>query len=119
MRRKITPPFNSSAQTLSDYTLTLTKPDGNPQAQAEDFCARLSRWLQMNGEDAKGNTKLPETLAPTASGNARLGIHCTEEMLCRIERQFAGDVLSIAPPAEFQRGTVFPPQVDPWDVKYW
>lgn len=98
--------FQSRGKPLNDYTLTLTRP--------EDFLARLKRWLQMQGDDAKGNAEAPGKL-----DDARISLHCTEETMARIERQFAGDILSVSPPAEHHRNTVYPPKVDPWDISKW
>ena len=114
-RQKISPVFNfvSSGKPLADYTLTLTKPGDDPSSQAEDFRARLTQWLRLQGDDAKGNAEAP------AVADARITLRCTEETLGRIERQFAGDILKIDPPAQHMRGTIFPPKVDPWDVSRW
>lgn len=98
--------FHSAGKPLNEYTLTLTRP--------EDFHGRLTRWLQMQGDDAKGNAEAPRALEET-----RLSLRCTEETMARIERQFAGDILSVSPPAEHQRGTVYPPKADPWDISRW
>ena len=98
--------FVSRGRELNDYTLTLTRP--------ENFCPRLTRWLQMQGDDFKGNAEAPKEL-----DNARLSLRCTEETMSRIERQFAGDILSVSPPAEHHRNAVYPPKVDPWDVSKW
>ncbi|MEZ0226648.1 MAG: hypothetical protein ACAH83_18980 [Alphaproteobacteria bacterium] len=100
--------FQSRGKTLNDYALTLTR------SQAEDFRLRLTRWLKMQGDDFKGNAEAPRTLDET-----RVSLRCTEETMARIERQFAGDILSVSPPAEHHRNTVYPPKVDPWDVSKW
>ncbi|TAL35928.1 MAG: hypothetical protein EPN97_06720 [Alphaproteobacteria bacterium] len=115
-RTNISATFNfcSAGKTLNEYTLTLTQPDAGALARPEDFPARLTRWLQMQGDDAKGNAEAPKSLE-----NARVSLRCTEETMARIERQFAGDILSVSPPAEHQRGTVYPPKLDPWDISKW
>lgn len=107
-RRNLSATFNfrSAGKPLNEYTLTLTRPD--------DFCARLTRWLKMQEDDSKGNAEPPRAL-----NNTRLSLRCTEETMARIERQFAGDILSVSPPAKHHRGTIFPPKVDPWDISKW
>lgn len=120
-KRKISLAFNfvSRGRELNDYTVTLSRPEADPQRQADAFCARLSRWLRMQGDDVNGNAQAPEALPPSEAGNARLHLRCTEEAMLRIERQFAGDILGVAPPALHQRGTIYPPKVDPWDISKW
>lgn len=110
--------FCARGKALQDYTLTLTKPDGRPATQAEDFRARLTQWLRLQGDDFKGNAEAPVATAPDGR-NARVALRCTEDTLVRVERQFAGDILRIEPPAKHMRGTVYPPKVDPWDTSKW
>jgi hypothetical protein len=117
---KITDRFNfvSRDKDLTAYTLTLTRPAADLDAQAGSFADTLARWLMMQGEDFKGNAKKPE--ATTAEGgNARVRIEATEEMMARIERQFGGDILRADPPPAHARGTVYPPKVDPFDISKW
>ncbi len=118
---KISPFFNfkSRGRKLGDFTLTLTLPTGDPQTQAEDFSARLTAWLARQSEDFKGNAEAPAIAAPTADGNARLTLRCTEDAMARIERQFAGDILRVDPPARHACGAIYPPKVDPWDISKW
>jgi hypothetical protein len=120
-KRRPGPDFNfvSRGRKLDDYTVALARPEPDAARQAAEFCARLSRWLRMQGDDAKGNAEAPVTLAPSEQGDARLRLRCTEEAMLRIERQFAGEILSVAPPAAHQRGTIYPPKVDPWDISKW
>lgn len=114
-RQKIGPLFNfvSQGKPLQDFMLTLTKPGADPAAQSDDFRARLTQWLHRQGDDANGNTQ-----APVAAGT-QVSLRCTEETMQRIERQFAGDILKVDPPAQHMRGTILPPKVDPWDVSKW
>lgn len=120
-RTKLSPFFNFQAQgrSLGEYTITLCRPTGQPEAQAEDFKLRLMRWLQLQGDDRKGNAQEPHAVPAAADGYARVSLSCTEETMLRIERQFAGDILAVAPPPQHQRGTVYPPRVDPWDITKW
>lgn len=111
--------FNDRGHRLNAYTIHVTRPAKDPQAQAEDFCGRLDCWLMLQGEDFKGHAKTPEIIAPSTNGNAQLRIECTEAAIARIERQFASDILRITPPAEHTRGALYPPKVDPWDVSKW
>jgi hypothetical protein len=110
--------FCSRGKRLQDYTVTLTKEDGKSTAKVEAFRLRLTQWLRMQGDDFKGNAEEP-LAARTTAGDPRLLLRCTEEAMARIERQFAGDILRVEPPALHQRGTIFPPKVDPWDTSKW
>src|SRR3569832_96365 len=98
--RRITELFNfeSRGRALNDYTITLTRPGADRGAQAEDFAERLTRWLQMQGDDYKGNARRP------AAADGTVALSCTEETMARIERQFAGDILRVDPPATHVRG---------------
>jgi len=117
---KKSPAFNDAAKpALNDYTIVLTKPDGTPDAQAAAFAAKLDRWLNLHGDAAAKTTEAPAATAPNSNGNAQVTIKCTEAVLVRIERQFAGDILATLPPPEHARGTIYPPKVDPWDVRFW
>ncbi|MDE1153216.1 MAG: hypothetical protein PW788_11830 [Micavibrio sp.] len=112
--------FNAAATPqLNDYTIVLTKPDGAPDAQAAAFAAKLDRWLHMHGDAQSGTAKAPVHSTPGAKGNAQVTITCSEAVLSRIERQFAGDILETLPPPEHARGTIYPPKVDPFDVRFW
>lgn len=111
--------FNDRGHKLNAYTIEITRPAADPQAQAGDFIGRLDRWLMLQGEDFKGRAKTPEVIAPSANGNAQIRIECTEAAMAAIERQFASDILRVNPPAEHIRGAVYPPKVDPWDVSKW
>lgn len=117
---RITDLFNfvSRDKQLDGFTITLTRPAPDLAAQAEDFAERLTKWLMMSGDDFKGNAKAPAAAA-VEGGNARVTISATEETMARIERQFAGDILRVDPPAKEVRGAVYPPPVDPWDVSKW
>ena len=115
-RRKIAPTFNAAVQDAEDFTIVLTKPEADTAAQAERFKNKLSRWLLMQGEQ---NAEAPAVAAPNAAGNAQVTIRCTEAALLRIERQFAGDILRVEPLPQHQRGTIYPPKVDPFDVRFW
>lgn len=114
--RKLAPYFNAAVQGKQDYTITLTKPEADPARQAEAFCKRLDRWLCLQHETG---AEPPVAAAAAPAGNAQLAIRCTEAAMLKIERQFAGEILRVDPPAEHQRGTIYPPKVDPWDVRYW
>lgn len=111
--------FNDHGFTLNTYTIEITRPAENLQAQAEDFFGRLDRWLMLQGLDFKGRAKTPEVIAPSANGNAQIRIECTEAAMAAIERQFAGDILRVDPQAQHIRGALIPPKVDPWDVSKW
>lgn len=110
--------FVSRGKELTTYTLTLSRPEQDLDAQAQNFADTLTRWLHMQGDDFKGNAKLPKA-ADAVGANARVSIEATEEMMARIERQFGGDILKSDPPPQHARGTVYPPKVDPWDVTKW
>lgn len=113
-KRKIKDQFNQPPQRdLQAFTITLTKPQADKTAQADSFAATLDRWLQRQGDMQKGNAQSP------VAGVGTVDISCTEETMQRIERQFAGDILRVDPPAQHQRGTIYPPKVDPWDVSKW
>ena len=120
-KEKLNPCFNFESRgfVLQDYQITLSRPDADPQAQAKDFLARLTRWLRMQGDDWKGNAQAPSIIPSSLGGNAQLSLSCTEETIQRVERQFAGEILRVTPPARHQRGTIYPPKVDPWDVSKW
>jgi len=114
--RELAPYFNAAVEGKQDYTIVLTKPEKDLTQQAERFRARLHRWLCLHQETG---AEPPAVTTPSAAGQAQLTIRCTEAALLRIERQFAGEILRVDPPAEHQRGTIYPPKVDPWDVRYW
>ena len=111
--------FNDRGHRLNEYTIQITRPAENLQAQAEDFFGRLDRWLMLQGLDFKGRAKTPEVIAPSANGNAQIRIECTEAAMAAIERQFAADILRVDPQAQHIRGSIIPPKVDPWDVSKW
>jgi hypothetical protein len=102
-------PFNFVAcgKELQDFSITLVRGD------AESFRLTLARWLQMHHEDTGGNAKEPGV------AGGKVTIRCTGEMLGRIERQFASDILCTDPPPRGARGAIFPPKVDPFDVSKW
>lgn len=113
-KRKIKDQFNKPPQRdLQAFTITLTKPEADTAAQAASFAATLDRWLQRQGDMQKGNAQNP------VAGAGTVAISCTEETMQRIERQFAGKILRVDPPAQHQRGTIYPPKVDPWDISKW
>ena len=113
-KRKIKDQFNKPPQRdLQAFTITLTKPEQDVGAQAASFATTLDRWLQRQGDMHKGNAQSP------VAGAGTVAISCTEETMHRIERQFAGNILRVDPPAQHMRGTVYPPKVDPWDVSKW
>jgi hypothetical protein len=114
---KLTPAFNAANSAQQDYLLVLTRPAADLAAQAEEFRARLERWLYLQGEDAKKT--FSQLAAAPGEGNARVTLTCTEALMAHIERQFAGDILRVEPPAQHARGAVYPPKVDPFDVRFW
>ncbi len=113
-KRKIKDQFNKPPQRdLQAFTITLTNAEADTAAQVASFTATLDRWLQRQGDMQKGNAQNP------VAGAGTVAISCTEETMQRIERQFAGNILRVDPPAQHVRGTVYPPKVDPWDVSKW
>lgn len=102
-------PFNFVARgkELQDFTITLVR------GEAEAFRLTLARWLQMHHEDTNGNAREPGVT------DGKVTIRCTDEMLGRIERQFASDILRTDPPPVGARGAIFPPKVDPFDISKW
>lgn len=116
---KLYPLFNfcSRGRDLNDYTITLARPQADAAPQAARFAAQLSRWLHGQGDDFKGNATAPE--AASAKGQPQVRLRATEEAMVRIERQFAGDILKVDPPAKHIRGAIYPPKVDPWDISKW
>jgi hypothetical protein len=115
-KQKLSDLFNFVARSkaLQDYTVTLTRPDADLVAQAGDFRERLMNWLRLQGDDFKGNAE-----APIVAKDGKVSLRCTEDTVARIERQFAGDILRVDPPARHARGAVYPPKVDPWDISKW
>ena len=107
-KRKLSPEFNAPQQSLGAYTIVLVKAQ-----QAEAFAERLSRWLLLQGDGQKGAAQRP------VAADGKVTVNCTEAVMAKIERQFAGDILETLPKPEHIRGAIYPPKVDPWDVSLW
>ncbi len=119
------PHFNNKAEVNRDdskkfeYTLTLTgRGDDTVYARAQALARAIQRWPQLRGT---GDRLVSDVRAHRCeqTGNAQVKLMATEGAILDIQRQFATDILRVAPEINVIPPSHRPKPVDPFDVRFW
>lgn len=110
--------INYDDRALFDFTITLTSRGDDAQKRAAAFQRQLERWPLIRHNLPRHKLARAEA-GVNDNGQPQVKVQATELLIMDIQRQFAGDILKIAPPVDSIPPSHRKRPVDPFDVRYW